>query len=75
MIVPANKDKDNAYIIEFKVHKPQKESSLEETAANALNQIEEKKYEVSLIADGFDPQRIRKYGFAFEGKRCLIKSC
>lgn len=27
MIVSINKDKDNAYIIEFKVHKPQREKT------------------------------------------------
>lgn len=72
MIVPTDKEKDNAYIIEFKVYKPRKEKDLEETVANALRQIEEKQYEASLVADGFIPERIRKYGFAFEGKRCLI---
>lgn len=66
MIVPIDRDKDNAYIIEFKVHKPQREKDLEETAANALRQIEEKKYEASLIAEGFASENIRKYGFAFE---------
>lgn len=57
---------------EFKVHKPKREKDLEETVANALAQIAEKKYEAELIADGIAPERIRKYGFAFEGKMCLI---
>lgn len=35
-------------------------------------QIEEKQYETSLIANGFAPGKIRKYGFAFQGKTCLI---
>jgi len=35
-------------------------------------QIEEKQYETSLIANGFAPGQIRKYGFAFQGKTCLI---
>lgn len=74
MLVPADKEKDNAYIIEFKVHKPKKEKDLEETAANALKQIEEKKYAASLFAEGFLPWQIRKYGFAFRGKECLIKN-
>ena len=72
MLVPEDKENDNAYIIEFKVHKPRKEKDLEETLANALKQIEEKQYEASLIADGFALGQIRKYGFVFEGKRCLI---
>lgn len=73
MLEPVNKMQDNAYIIEFKVHKPGREKSIEETAVNALAQIEEKAYETALAAKGFAPEKIRKYGFAFEGRKCLIK--
>ena len=72
MLTPADKDKDCAYIIEFKVHKPLKEKDLAETVANALNQIEEKQYEAELLSAGFAPEQIRKYGFGFKGKECLI---
>ena len=63
---------DNAIIIEFKVFQPQKEQSLSDTLASALTQIEEKQYVQSLIAKGIPEERIRKYGFAFEGKTVLI---
>lgn len=72
MLRPVDREKDHAYIIEFKVHKPKKEKNLAETVASALAQIEEKKYEAELLADGLRPECIRKYGFAFEGKTCLI---
>ena len=72
MLVPVDQEKDNAYIIEFKVHKPAKEKGLEETVKRALNQIEEKQYAVQLISEGMRPDQIRKYGFAFAGKTCLI---
>ena len=72
VLVPADKVKDFAYIIEFKVRKPKKEKDLAETVANALLQIREKQYDTQLIADGFSPERIMKYGFAFEGKKILI---
>ncbi len=72
VLTPADREKDYAYIIEFKVHKPLKEKDLAETAANALRQIEEKHYEAQLIVEGFAPKQIRKYGFAFQGKTCLI---
>ena len=62
----------NAYIIEFKIRKPKKEKDLEETVANALKQIEEKKYDTELKALGFSEENIRKYGFAFEGKNVLV---
>ena len=61
-----------AYIMEFKVHKPRKEKTLEETLENALKQIEEKQYEADLIERGMDKDKIHKYGFAFEGKKVLI---
>ena len=72
MLKPHNQEKDCAYIIEFKVHKPRKEKDLEQTLANALLQIEEKQYEAELTAEGVAPERIRKYGIVFRGKECLI---
>jgi len=39
---------------------------------NAHAQIEEKQYEAELISSGYLPEQIRKYGFAFRGKECLI---
>ena len=71
MLEPKNKE-DDAIILEFKVFNPRKESSLEETVKSALDQIEEKDYESSLIAKGISKERIRRYGFAFEGKKVLI---
>lgn len=68
LLKPADKEKDNAYIFEFKVRKPGKEKSLEETVANAPAQIKEKGYETELTAEGISPEHIRKYGFAFAGK-------
>lgn len=38
----------------------------------SLLQIEEKQYEADLASRGFPADRIRKYGFAFEGKKVLI---
>ena len=74
MLIPSDKQKDCANIIEFKVHKPQKEKDLAQTVANALAQIEEKQYAAQLAARGFLPTQIKKYGFAFRGKECLIGS-
>lgn len=72
MLTPANRKKDCAYIIEFKVHKPSREKDLSETVANALRQIEEKQYRSQLTAVGIPPEQIRMYAFAFQGKQCLI---
>ena len=38
----------------------------------ALSQIKEKEYAETLIAKGIPEDRIRSYGFAFEGKKVLI---
>ena len=72
MLIPADRERDSAYVIEFKVHKPLKEKDLAETVGNALRQIEERRYRSQLLAEGFAPEQIRQYGFAFKGKECLI---
>lgn len=62
-----------AFIFEFKVRNPyEDEMTLEDTLANAHVQIEKMQYEAELISEGFAPGQIRKYGFAFQGKTCLI---
>ncbi len=71
-LVPWEKGHLDPMVIEFKVRKPKKEASLEETVAAALQQIEDKKYDTVLLERGFEKQRIRHYGFAFEGKQVLI---
>ena len=73
IIEPRDKTDESkyAYILEFKVRK-RKEKNLEETVENALKQIEDKQYATELVDRGVSADRIRKYGFAFEGKKVLI---
>lgn len=60
-----------AIILEFKVQ-DQEETELADTVREALKQIEKKNYQAGLLARGIPAERIRKYGFAFCGKKVLI---
>ena len=74
MLEPIDKtnEKYPGIVIEFKVINPRKESSLEETVAAALKQIEDKNYDAELIKRGVKEENIHHYGFAFKGKEVLI---
>ena len=68
MLEPREKN-GKGIIIEFKVQ-DEDEKELSETVEEALTQIERKKYAVMLEEKGI--RDIRKYGFAFCGKKVLI---
>ena len=61
-----------AFILEFKAVRTEKGETLEEAVKAALEQIGNRKYETALIARGIPKERIRKYGFAFCGRKVLI---
>ena len=62
------KGQDTAFVLEFKVGNPRTEKTLDET----LRQIEKKQYGRELTVRGIAEEKIRCYGFAFEGKKVLI---
>jgi len=66
------KPSEDAMIIKFKVCNAKKKQTLEDAVAEALDQIDRMHYTADLEAKGILPERIRKYGFAFEGKKILI---
>ncbi|MCR5323259.1 MAG: ATP-binding protein [Lachnospiraceae bacterium] len=73
VIMEPKSNSDKAVIMEFKVFdKEDNEKELTDTASNALKQIEDMKYDSDLLARGIPSTNIYKYGFAFEGEKCLI---
>lgn len=72
VMLKPRKQEDDAVILEFKVYDPEDEKSLQDTVKAALEQIERMNYKTALVAEGICEERIRVYGFGFEGKRVLI---
>ena len=68
-----HKKGDFAIIMEFKVQDKAEEKELSDTVDAALKQLKEKEYETVLIEKGISKENIYNYGFAFCGKKVLIK--
>ena len=71
IIMNPRRPENDAIIIEFKVQHSS-EKNLADTVQKALEQIEERNYQSALLSRGIPEERIRKYGFAFCGKKVLI---
>ena len=71
MLEPRNPT-DDGIILEFKVQDRDEEKELSDTVKEALAQIDRQRYDTMLIEKGIPEDRIRKYGFAFSGKKVLI---
>ncbi len=71
VMLEPKKSGDYGIILEFKVQNSE-EKSLSDAVEEALRQIERQNYEASLTARGIPKENIRKYGFAFCGKKVLI---
>ncbi|MCI8824932.1 MAG: hypothetical protein HFH63_03405 [Lachnospiraceae bacterium] len=67
------KKEDSGIMPEFKVYNLKKEKNLKETVKAEFKQIEDKKYAVILAKKGFGLDKIRRYGFAFEGRQVLTR--
>lgn len=69
-LIPKNKEK-LGYIFEFKRYDEEDEETIEETMDEALQQIEDKKYDTELIKRGV--KTIIKMAIVFNGKNVHIK--
>ena len=72
VVLEPRKKEDDAMILEFKVQDTEDEKELKDTVKAALAQIKEKNYAASLLGKGVPRERIRSYGFAFQGKTVRI---
>lgn len=73
VMLESRSGEEDSMIIEFKVQ-DEEEKELSDTVQEALEQIENRCYISNLMAKGIPQKRIRKYGFAFCGKKVLIGS-
>lgn len=72
VMLKPRKEEDNAVIMEFKVYDPVREKDLKDTVEAALAQIKDRDYKAGLVEEGIGEERIRSYGFGFQGKKVLI---
>ena len=70
-LIPREK-KYSGIIMELKWKSGLEEVELEKLSTEALNQIDEKRYEVEIKEDGIE--NIIKLGIAFSGKKVVIKT-
>lgn len=69
ILEPRDKAKDEAFILEFKIHRT---GTLEDSLKLAHEQIRTKNYATDLLNRGIPKDRIRAYGLVFDGKKVLI---
>lgn len=71
LLEPKN-DTLDAYVIGFMIFNKTRDMTMEDTVAAAHAQMKERRYDASMSAKGIPAERIKKYGFAFQGKEVLI---
>ena len=61
------------YILELKIFSEKEgDKDLLDTARRALRQISDKRYDYDLLAKGYLPEEIHRYGMGFRGKEVMI---
>lgn len=71
LMIPKTARYPTGYVIEFKSIYPY--DDIENSAQEALTQIRERKYDVSVISEGKEPDIIRHLAVVLQGKRVMVK--
>ena len=72
IILEPKNDTLDAYVIGFMLFNKNRDMTMEDTVTAAHKQMKEKQCDNVLAAKGIRTDRIKKYGFAFQGKEVLI---
>ena len=62
-----------ACVLEFRVAKGTRPDAMERSCADALEQIERRRYDEAILSRGIEASRIVHFGIAFYGKQVLVR--
>jgi hypothetical protein len=73
IMIPKTRKFPTGFIIEFKSVKP--EENIEKIAKDALIQIQDKRYDATMISPGINTDNIRHLAVILQGKQVIVRGC